>query len=168
MLIKPNSPFYKNPTLWLVVLLPLTTVIVGIAFVIFSIISYDGVVEDDYYKKGKQINRAIERDEVANHYGLSTNIEIDNEKKILSLRLDAQQQIEFPEQLKLKFIHRTVSDQDIELQVVRNSVNDYLAVWPGLPEGLWRIELSTPKWRLRGKISYPDQNQIILLTRDKN
>ena len=51
MLIKPGSPFYKNPALWLVVLLPLTTILVGIAFVVFSITHYDGVVDDDYYKK---------------------------------------------------------------------------------------------------------------------
>ena len=168
MLISPKSPFYKNPTLWLIIMLPLTTVIVGIAFVIFSIITYDGVVEDDYYKKGKQINQAIERDEAASHYGLSANIKIDSEKKLLSLRLDAQQHMDFPERLKLKFIHRTVSDQDIVLQVVRDTVNDYFAVLPELPRGLWRVELSTPKWRLRGKISYPEQNQFVLLNRDKN
>lgn len=168
MLIKPNSPFYKNPTLWLIILLPLTTVIVGITFIIFSVTHYDGVVEDDYYKKGKQINQAIERDEVATQLGLSAAVQIDSEKKLLNLRLDSQQYIEVPKNLELKFIHRTVSNQDITLQVVHDSARDYFAVMSNLPEGLWRVELSTPQWRLRSKISYPEQNHFVLLAMDRN
>ena len=165
MLVKPDSPFYKNPALWLVVLLPLTTVLVGIAFVVFSITHYDGVVDDDYYKKGKQINQTIERDETANQLGLTALIDLKIEKNLINMDLHSVEPIEFPDTVKLKFIHRTVSEQDLALDLVQQTEGRYLAVLPQLLKTNWQLELGTNDWRLRGHINYPQETEVSLSTR---
>ncbi len=162
MLIKPDSPFYKNPALWLVVLLPLTTVVVGIAFVVFSITHYDGVVEDDYYKKGKQINQTIERDETASQLGLTALLDLKIEKNLVNMDLDSVEPTEYPENVNLKFIHRTVSEQDVVLDLIRQSGGNYLAVLPELLETNWQLELGTDNWRLRGHLNYPQETVVKL------
>ena len=162
MFVKPDSPFYKNPALWLVVGLPLATVIVGTLFFIYSIKYDDGAVIDDYYKKGKQINMTIERDEIAAQYNLAALIEFDIPRKLLNLSLKADDSFSYPEELTLRFIHRTLSARDVELKLVKQELNQYLAVLPDIPASHWRIEMGTQNWRLKGQIEYPQESSIEL------
>ena len=152
MFIKPDSPFYKNPALWLVIGLPLFAVIVGTLFIIFSIKYDDGAVIDDYYKKGKQINITIERDEVAAQNQLSASMSVDENRKLLILSLDARPGFDYPQALTLTFIHRTLAASDVELKLVRQDEGQYFAVLSDLPSSRWHLELGTQQWRLKGQI----------------
>ena len=162
MFIKPDSPFYKNPALWLVVGLPLAAVIVGTLFIIYSIKYDDGDVIDDYYKKGKQINITIERDERAAQNQLSASMAFDKTKKLLNLTLDAKQGFVYPQALSFKFIHRTLSARDIELKLVKQQDGQYFAVLSDLPASHWHLELGTEQWRLKGQIEYPQNANALL------
>ena len=54
-----TEPWYKVPFVWLVVGIPLSAVIMGGVILYFSIVSFDGLVVDDYYTEGKKINRVL-------------------------------------------------------------------------------------------------------------
>ena len=162
MFIKPNSPFYKNPALWLVIGLPLTTVIVGTIFLIYSIKYDDGAVIDDYYKKGKQINMTIERDEAAVANRLFAVIELDQSRKLINLVLEAKDGFVYPEELSLTFIHRTLAARDIELRLIKQQASQYLAVLPQVPASRWHVELAAESWRLKGQIEYPQESTVEL------
>ena len=160
--MKTTSPFHKNPVLWLVVLLPLTTVVVGLIFLVFSIKNYDGVVIDDYYKKGKQINKTLERDELAVQFDLKANLNLDAQRHLIFATLDANQNFKYPEKVELKFIHRTLSEKDIDIDLQYLSGNNYQAVLPQIEVSRWQIELGTASWRLRGYLDLPEQSIISL------
>ena len=164
--MKSTSPFHKNPVLWLVVLLPLTTVVVGLIFLVFSIKNYDGVVIDDYYKKGKQINKTLERDELATQLDLKANLNLDAQRHLIFATLDANLNFEYPEKVELKFIHRTLSQKDVNVELLKQSGNNYQAVLPQIEVSRWQIELGTTTWRLKGYLDMPEQSIISLAARN--
>ena len=55
----------QEPMVWLLIAIPLSAVIMGVVIITLAINSYSGLVVDDYYKKGKHINRVIARDKCA-------------------------------------------------------------------------------------------------------
>ena len=100
-------------------------------------------------KNGKQINQTIERDETAIQLGLTALIDLKIEKHLVNMDLHSVKPIEFPGIVKLKFIHRTVSEQDLVLDLVQQSQGRYLAVLPQLLVTNWQLELGTNDWRLK-------------------
>ncbi len=60
-----QTKWYRLPIMWLVIAIPLAAVIVGSILLTISIQTFDGLVEDDYYKKGKEIDRVLKRDMAA-------------------------------------------------------------------------------------------------------
>ena len=67
-------PWYKESYVWLLIFFPLLAVIGGIVTTILAVQSDDGLVVDDYYKQGLEINRTLERDQVAVDYNLDADI----------------------------------------------------------------------------------------------
>ena len=53
--------------------IPLSAVIMGIVMLTLAIQSWSGLVVDDYYRKGKQINRVLARDKLAYELGLAAS-----------------------------------------------------------------------------------------------
>jgi hypothetical protein len=61
----------REPLVWLVVGIPLLTVVAGLITLWIAFQRADSNVTEDYYKEGLAINRKIERDQRARDYGLS-------------------------------------------------------------------------------------------------
>ncbi len=59
---------------WMLLAIPLSSVCVGGVMLWLAIHNEDGLVVDDYYKRGLQINRTLERDAVAARYALSSDL----------------------------------------------------------------------------------------------
>ena len=64
------SNWKQEPLVWLLIAIPAAAVIMGIVMLTLAIKSYSGLVIDDYYKHGKQINRVLARDRFAHELGL--------------------------------------------------------------------------------------------------
>lgn len=164
MWIKPNSAFYKNPALWLVVLVPAFTVVAGISFLVFSIIYQDELVVDDYYKLGKQINLVLARDDFARQHGLSANIRLDQQKHLVFVQLDVadEQGFDYDAEVTLKFIHRTLADHDQVMLLERNARAGYFAVLKQSLAGRWLVELGAEQWRLKETMVLDGQDEFSL------
>ena len=78
-----TEPWYKVPFVWLVVGIPLSAVIMGGVILYFSIVSFDGLVVDDYYTEGKKINRVLKRDKAAYIHGLRAQVQIEDNRLIV-------------------------------------------------------------------------------------
>ena len=168
MWVKPESAFYKNPALWLVVLVPTFAVVVGVAFLVFSILYQDELVVDDYYKLGKQINLVLERDEFAQQHGLTAEINLDFEKHLVFVQLDVVQEqgFDYGSDVTLKFIHPTLADKDQVMALERNARAGYFAVLKQPMSGRWMIELGAEQWRLKDRIELDGQTSISLSSRN--
>ena len=71
-----KKEWYRHPMVWMVIAIPASAVIVGSILLTLSITTFDGLVEDDYYKKGKEINQVLERDEFALEKEISAEVGI--------------------------------------------------------------------------------------------
>ena len=160
--MKDSSPFYQNPALWLVVLIPVLAIIVGMGMLFVSIYSFDGLVVDDYYKKGKEINVTLERDNFATKYELFADLDLDQANAAVLMKLSARQDFQAPDKINLQFLHRTLSGKDLLIELDQQSNLHYKGDLPELSESRWLIELGTEKWRLTGGVVWPVETNFEL------
>ena len=75
---------------------PLAAVVGGFVTLYLAIVSYDGLIVDDYYKRGLEINRVLDRERQAQALGLDLTVVVDQQKDLIELKFDAKKPIEFP------------------------------------------------------------------------
>lgn len=122
-----QRPWYKEPWLWLVIALPLASVVAGISTVIIAYRSADDMVVDDYYKVGMSINQNIESEQKAKALGLSGKLFFSGEKVQLQLRATNNSDHELPQKLMLELFHPTLEEKDVRVELMQISSNLYSA-----------------------------------------
>lgn len=141
-------PWYKQGYVWMVIFFPLLAVIGGIATIILAVKSDDGLVVDDYYKQGLEINRAIERDKMAQLYQLNADINLDNKAQEISILLVAADQFNYPAKLSVNLLNATRPGFDKHLALVLTKDNVYRGHLPALVRGKWYVHIENDDWRL--------------------
>ena len=159
------SVWYRQPLVWMVIAIPLASVIMGVALLVLSITTYDGLVTDDYYKKGLQINRSLERDAVAERRGLASEVLLGSSGGVIEVRLAGDPPFEAPEMLELRLFHATRAGLDQHIALRRVSTGSYLSSRPDLAPGKWYLQLNADDWRLRGELEGGDEARRLLLGR---
>ena len=156
------SSWRQVPLVWMIIAIPLSSVLVGFLMLWLAINSDDGLVFDDYHKQGKEINRVLERDKMANRLGIGAEIELSPELNRLELSLSYQQAFNLPELLSLRFLHPTRAGEDVHLMLQRIATGRYLGDFPQLRSGKWIVQLETGEWRINGFAPIPGSNLIRL------
>ena len=98
-----KKPWYAEPWVWLMISFPLAAVIGGMITIYLAVLTSDGLVVDDYYKRGKAINVDLARDRakelfgadhanVQPHSGVAANLSVyfamlDIGDRVLSMKL---------------------------------------------------------------------------------
>lgn len=153
---RDDLPWYKYFWPWFFIMMPLITVVAGISMIVIASYEPDGLVSDDYYKRGLAINRVLERDRRAAALGLQATGRIDVEKKLVFLTLDGR--LALPTSLQLSILHPTQARQDqiVVLQRQGDS-NEYMGVLTGIGAGDWHMMLQPDdgEWRLPGRMTWP-------------
>ena len=85
---EPKRPWYREPWVWLMIAFPMTAVIAGMTTIYLAVSTADGLVVDDYYKRGKAINMDLARDAAAARYQLKASIDIDLQDNSVQLLLE--------------------------------------------------------------------------------
>ncbi len=153
-------PWYRVPVMWIVILGPLTAVIGGFVTLALAIVSNDGLVEDDYYQQGKQINLVLDRDHAARRYGLEGTIDLDNSGHGLRLRLHARHLATMPGRVRVKLLYATRAGFDHEVNLSRTADGSYYGVLPTLRIGHWYVQAEAGDWRLVGSIRLPEATTL--------
>jgi hypothetical protein len=152
-----KNEWYQQPMVWLVIAIPLSAVIVGSIMITLSITTFDGLVEDDYYEKGKEINQLLARDEFALNNGISAEVSIDDQTGIIVVDLKNTQNYAFPEQMGLSLLHPTQAKKDVKLLLSKGPDERYYAeLLQPLTDGRWYFRVSEPNWRLQKLINWPE------------
>jgi hypothetical protein len=84
-----KRPWYREPWVWLMIALPASAVVAGMITIYLAVVTSDGLVVDDYYKRGKAINRVLARDMAAARYQLKATIDIDLRDNRVQLLLES-------------------------------------------------------------------------------
>jgi hypothetical protein len=141
-----HVPWHREPLVWLVIAFPLAAVLGGFVTLYLAIRSWDGLVVDDYYKKGLEINKVLARDEQARQAGYSAELEVDDSS--VTIRLASDRGSPLPLLLQVSFIHATRAGQDRTLEIPLAGDGTYHAPLGLLPAGHWHVHLETPEWRV--------------------
>lgn len=150
------------PVIWMLVAIPLSSVLVGMVMLWFAIDSYDGLVVDDYHQQSKQINRSLARDTVAANHGIGAELKLIPQSGILTVRLSLRESLPLSDTLSLKFIHRTRAGKDILVNLQKSGNLEYIAPLPALAPSNWRVQLETSEWRISGLAPVPGSELIRL------
>jgi hypothetical protein len=162
---KPKLPWYRELWVWLLIALPLTAVIGSMITIYLAVSTADGLVVDDYYKRGKAINMDLARDAAAARYQLKASIDLDLRDNYMRLQLE-NSAADFPETLTFSLLHPTQAgyDQVITLQHVGDGV--YSGRIGETARGKWYLQLEADDWRLSGSMQIPQTQTTVLLPLD--
>jgi hypothetical protein len=157
-----KRPWQREPLVWMLIAIPGAAVVMGVIVLALAVRSYDGLVSDDYYKRGLEINRSIERDARAVQLGVTAEVELLGAQQRLRVVLRAGKDFVAPETLDLKFAYalRGTEDQDITLKAADGRL--YEAALPALGPGRWYLQLAGTDWRLNGVMLLPDETRARL------
>ena len=158
--IVEKRPWYKEPMVWLVIAIPLSSVIYGTFFFIVSITSFDGMVVDDYYKVGKEINRELKRDKAALAHGLSAQISVKSSQ--VTVFIAANESYTPPPVLEIDFIYSTRAGQDKAIFVDQSQAGIYKGTVPELEVGRWNVQIASDDWRLMGSLWAPQEGTVLI------
>lgn len=149
--------WYREPLVWMIIAIPLTAVIVGLTMLFIAIRTDDGLVVDDYYKRGKEINLVLARDQAASRRGLHGDGHLNAATQRVELRLAATQDGSLPEQIRVRWLHATRSGHDLEQTLEPGSPGRYTARFPDLAPGHWHVQVEALDWRLHGSLRVPGE-----------
>ena len=138
------TPWYKEPWPWILMSGPAAVIIAGAVTTWIAFSAADGLVADDYYKRGLAVNAVIGREQAAQRLGVSAAIERTAGR--IRVRLSGVR----PEALFLQLAHATRAGNDLRLRLAPAGEGVYEAALPSLPPGHWRLILEDPRgeWRL--------------------
>lgn len=160
-----NQPWFRNPMVWMVIFFPALAVVAGIITIIIAVKTDDGLVVDDYYKKGLEINQVIKHDQAAKQFGISAFVDTNSETGEVVVKLSSVETIEYPAELSFKLIHRTLSgnDQITTVSRIGESAEYRGYIKPPVIEGRWAIILSERDiWRIKKEFTTKHATHILL------
>ncbi len=145
-------PWYRQFWPWFLMLFPAAAVVGGIITFRMAVTSNDGVVEDDYYKKGMAINRTLARDQAAAAVGLLGQMQVSGERVVLQLSGGLT---EWPAQLRLRIMHPTRAGMDQTVVLTAQGRGSYAGACRALGANKWDLVLEdeAKAWRLAGRMA---------------
>jgi hypothetical protein len=156
------TPWHQVPMVWMIIAIPLSSVLVGMLMLWFAIDSADGLVVDDYQQQGKEINRTLARNTFAVTHGIDAELRLLPQSGVLTVRMSLQKPLVLADTLSLRFVHRTRAGKDIEIKLQKSGELEYIAPLPQLAPSNWIVLIETSEWRIRGLLPIPGNEPIKL------
>ena len=161
----PKIPWYREPWVWLMIAFPMSAVIGGIITIYLAVVTSDGLVVDDYYKRGKAINMVLARDEAAARFQLSASIELDMQGNRVQILLQSPVAA-MPDTLQFSLLHPTQPGHDQVIVLQHAGDGSYSGPVDEVSRGRWYVQLEGDDWRLSGTLQSPQAAMLVLLPVD--
>jgi uncharacterized protein len=158
-----GSAWHREPMVWLIIMIPLSAVVMGAVMLTLAISTYDGLVSDDYYKQGLQINRSMERDALARSYALGADVLLGAAGEAIEVSLSGNLRFQSPEIVQLQLFHATRPGLDRSVALRRVASGRYVASALRLEPGHWYLQLDADGWRLKTRFAALDGSQRLTL-----
>lgn len=156
-----TKPWYREPWPWLLMAGPAMVVVAGIVTMWLAVEGNDGLVADDYYKRGLAINQVLARDKAAQVHGYTANVSFDAgfSRVRVALRGD-----ELPPALLLNLTHPTRAGEDRIVPLARVAPGVYEGVLQPPAAGRWRLSVEDAgrTWRLNADWHVPQDTALRL------
>jgi len=123
-------------------------VVAGVITTWIAVATSDGVVADDYYKRGLGINRDIARDARAQSLGVAARVTFNEERDAVRVTLATTQAS--PAALRLTLVHPTRGGGDREVELRRVAPGMFEGKLEAVRAGSWQVTLEDAErtWRV--------------------
>ena len=141
----------------MVLAIPAAAVVVGVVMLVLANVTWDGLVADDYYRRGMEINRSLARDAEAARLGLRASVAFPapGAVEVRLARSDGATAASAGDRLHLQFARATRAGKDIRVLVTRDATGTWLGTLPAMAPGKWYVELGSDRWRLSDSVWMP-------------
>lgn len=155
-----SKAWYRHPLVWLVILLPASSVIGGVALLTIAVRNADDTVVDDWYREGRTINRTMADEEQARRFGVRATLDF---HALPSVQLESRVPLPWPEQLTLKLRHPTIAARDHQLSLRHQGDGLYLGEQQIRPDVDMILTLSPENgyWRLQQRARLDDLHTVM-------
>lgn len=156
------KPWYREPWPWILAAGPFIVVIAGLTTAWIAVKTNDGLVTEDYYKKGLAANQTIAQSERAIKAGLSAGIHVSENLLTVSLRATDVRFV-MPPTLVVTISHPTRAGLD-QTRLLTHSGGKYAAEFRLPAAGHWLVlvEDEAKTWRLMGNVILPALGETII------
>jgi uncharacterized protein len=144
-------PWYRETWPWLLMLGPAIVVVAGFVTLYYAVVSYDGLVADDYYKRGLTVNQDLSRRERARALGMGARLTHDASGRRVIATLTSGVVADAGANLTLRFVHPTRAGSDQQVTLQRRDGGNYEAALLLPPLSKWNVQLDGVNWTLAGE-----------------
>lgn len=157
--------WYHEPWPWLLMAGPVTVIVAGAITTYLAVVTNDGLVADDYYKRGLAINQTLSRDALARQLGHRARIAFSPDFGRVAVILSSDKPVSGP--LMLRLAHPGRPSLDRMLPLMNEGDHSYTSAFPSLTPGRWQVMLEDRDrtWRLVGDIVVPGRGIVELMPR---
>lgn len=156
-----GGAWYRQPLVWMIIAIPASSVVVGMVLLWLAIASNDGLVADDYYKRGLEINRVIDRYRVAQGAGLVGELDLAADGTRLTLTTQDPGFV-LPASISLDLSYATRAGKDQRLELARTASGEYAAPASSLLAGRYYVYAGSTQWRISGVLDVPGSTRVLL------
>ena len=149
----------------MVLAIPATAVVVGAVMLVLANVTWDGLVADDYYRRGMEINRSLARDVEAARLGLRASVAFPA-PEVVTIRLigsDDEVATAGVGDLNLRFARAARTGADITVALTRDAGGIWRGHLPAVAPGKWYVELGNDQWRLTAPVRMPASTGELVL-----
>lgn len=154
--------WYREPWPWILMAGPFLVVVAALVTAWIAITTSDGLVTDDYYKKGLAAGQTIAQSERAKSLGVSASVRVGSD--MLTIRLTAKEAGYVPPPtLNVTVSHPTRAGLD-QSKVLKLGAEGYSGQFRLPASGHWLvlIEDDTKSWRLMGNLVLPASGEMVI------
>lgn len=154
-----KRPWYREPWPWLLMAGPSIVVVAALYTAWIAVKTSDGLVTEDYYKKGLSISQTLLLNEKARTSGLVAGVRIVGETLTVHLQASDQNFL-LPPTVRMTLSHPTRAGLD-QTRILTRSGTTYSGVVRLPAAGHWLILLEDEKntWRLLGNVILPSNEE---------
>ncbi|MBL0076818.1 MAG: FixH family protein [Rhodocyclaceae bacterium] len=157
-----SGPWYREPWPWALMSGPFIVIVAGLFTAYLAVVSNDGLVTEDYYKRGLAANQTVSQSDVAIKLGLTARIYVDSQQMKVDLSA-RESSFLLPGKLVVTVSHPTRAglDQSRTMALIDGS---YSAAYQLPAAGHWLVLVSdeAQTWRLMGNVVLPSAGATVI------
>lgn len=157
-----SKPWYREPWPWILMAGPFIVIVAALYTAWLAITTADGLVTDDYYKKGLAVNKTIAASDQAKKLGLVVSLRVTEQGFALRLTA-ADKSLPLPPTLVVTLSHPTRAGVD-QTVIFPRSGDVYSGKLQLPASGHWLvlIEDEPKSWRLMGNVVLPASGETVI------
>ncbi len=152
-------PWFRQPWPWLLMSGPAVVVVAGLYTASLAWRSDDGLVADDYYKRGLAINQSLDRTAAAAARGLQGTVDIADDGRV-DVTLTGRGA--WPASVRLRLAHPTQAGADRVVELPSVGEGRYAGGIAAFAQGRWRVAVEGDGWKLPAAESTGRRVHVVL------